>query len=118
MRARDHESPTLRLVSGVGLRGVFSPPSLGHRQRTRARDLDVHAQRRSAGSGSRGPDAPLAPVVRGLRPPQKEKFVPAKSLVTPPNETEYFTLKWPFGGQILKQDGATRPTTYVNPVGL
>jgi hypothetical protein len=50
--------------------------------------------------------------------PQKEKFVPATFLVTPPNETEHFTLKWPFGGQILKQDGATRPATYVNPVGL
>ncbi|CAL9464485.1 hypothetical protein SUDANB6_02706 [Streptomyces sp. enrichment culture] len=50
--------------------------------------------------------------------PQKEKFVPAKFLVTPPNETEHFTLKWPFGGQILKQDGATRPATYLNPVGM
>ncbi|WP_432093727.1 DUF4232 domain-containing protein [Streptomyces sp. bgisy100] len=50
--------------------------------------------------------------------PQKEKFVPAKFLVTPPNETEHFTLKWPFGGQILKQDGATHPATYLNPVGL
>ncbi|MEW2401032.1 DUF4232 domain-containing protein [Streptomyces sp. NPDC046862] len=49
--------------------------------------------------------------------PKKEKFVPAKFLVTPPNETEHFTLKWPFGGQILKQDGATRPATYLNPVG-
>ncbi|MGX1759747.1 DUF4232 domain-containing protein [Streptomyces lydicus] len=49
--------------------------------------------------------------------PQKEKFVPAKFLVTPPNETEHFTLKWPFGGQILKQDGATHPATYLNPVG-
>ncbi|CAL9487160.1 hypothetical protein SUDANB58_03180 [Streptomyces sp. enrichment culture] len=50
--------------------------------------------------------------------PQKEKFVPAKFLVTPPNETEHFTLKWPFGGQILKQDGATRPATYLHPVGM
>ncbi|MFI6209034.1 DUF4232 domain-containing protein [Streptomyces sp. NPDC051041] len=50
--------------------------------------------------------------------PQKEKFVPAKFLVTPPNETEHFTLKWPFGGQILKQDGATRPATYLNPIGM
>lgn len=50
--------------------------------------------------------------------PQKEKFVPAKFLVTPPNETTHFTLKWPFGGQILKQDGATRPGTYVNPIGM
>ncbi|MEU2977029.1 DUF4232 domain-containing protein [Streptomyces hirsutus] len=58
----------------------------------------------------------LLPVAKST--PQKEKFVPAKFLVTPPNETEHFTLKWPFGGQILKQDGATRPATYLNPVGL
>ncbi|PKW12358.1 Protein of unknown function [Streptomyces sp. 1222.5] len=58
----------------------------------------------------------LLPVARST--PQKEKFVPAKFLVTPPNETKHFALKWPFGGQILKQDGATHPGTYVNPVGL
>ncbi|WP_181793555.1 DUF4232 domain-containing protein [Streptomyces sp. WELS2] len=57
----------------------------------------------------------LLPVAAST--PQKEKFVPAKFLVTPPNETEHFTLKWPFGGQILKQDGATHPGTYLNPVG-
>lgn len=49
---------------------------------------------------------------------QKEKFVPARFLVTSPNETTHFALKWPFGGQILKQGDATRPGTYVNPVGL
>lgn len=58
----------------------------------------------------------LLPVAKST--PQKEKFVPVKFLVTPPNETEHFTLKWPFGGQILKQDGATHPGTYLNPVGL
>ncbi|MFG3207818.1 DUF4232 domain-containing protein [Streptomyces sp. NPDC048192] len=57
----------------------------------------------------------LLPVARST--PQKEKFVPAKFLVTPPNETQHFTLKWPFGGQILKQDGATHPATYLNPIG-
>ncbi|WP_435242708.1 DUF4232 domain-containing protein [Streptomyces cucumeris] len=57
----------------------------------------------------------LLPVAQST--PQREKFVPAKFLVTPPNETEHFTLKWPFGGQILKQDGATHPATYLNPVG-
>ncbi|KUN75965.1 DUF4232 domain-containing protein [Streptomyces griseoruber] len=58
----------------------------------------------------------LLPVDRST--PQAEKFVPAKFLVTPPNETEHFTLKWPFGGQILKQDAATHPATYLNPIGL
>ncbi|MER7921418.1 MULTISPECIES: DUF4232 domain-containing protein [unclassified Streptomyces] len=58
----------------------------------------------------------LLPVAKST--PQKEKFVPANFLVTPPNETTHFTLKWPFGGQILKQDGATHPGTYLNPVGL
>ncbi|MEU1177406.1 DUF4232 domain-containing protein [Streptomyces sp. NPDC005820] len=58
----------------------------------------------------------LLPVAKST--PKKEKFVPAKFLVTPPNETKHFTLKWPFGGQILKQDGATRPGTYLDPIGL
>ncbi|MEU6479245.1 DUF4232 domain-containing protein [Streptomyces sp. NPDC047017] len=58
----------------------------------------------------------LLPVARST--PQKEKFVPATFLVTPPDETTHYTLKWPFGGQILKQDGATHPGTYLNPVGL
>ncbi|MEV5957907.1 DUF4232 domain-containing protein [Streptomyces sp. NPDC051987] len=57
----------------------------------------------------------LLPVARST--PAKQKFVPATFLVTPPNETKHFTLKWPFGGQILKQDGATHPGTYVNPIG-
>ncbi|MER6029866.1 DUF4232 domain-containing protein [Streptomyces sp. NPDC001851] len=57
----------------------------------------------------------LLPVAKST--PRKQKFVPATFLVTPPNETTHFTLKWPFGGQILKQDGATHPATYVNPVG-
>ncbi|WP_333771243.1 DUF4232 domain-containing protein [Streptomyces sp. IBSBF 2435] len=40
----------------------------------------------------------------------------AKSLViTPPNETTSATLNWP-GGNVLRQDGATHPGTYVGPV--
>ncbi|MFJ1898795.1 DUF4232 domain-containing protein [Streptomyces sp. NPDC088115] len=58
----------------------------------------------------------LLPVAKSTA--QKQKFVPAKFLVTPPNETKHLTLKWPFGGQILKQDGATHPATYLNPIGL
>lgn len=57
----------------------------------------------------------LLPVAKST--PKKEKFVPSTFLVTPPNETAHFTLKWPFGGQILKQDGATHPATFLNPVG-
>ncbi|EMF52830.1 MULTISPECIES: DUF4232 domain-containing protein [Streptomyces] len=58
----------------------------------------------------------LLPVAAST--PKAEKFVPAKFVVTPPNETKSFTLKWPFGGQILKQDGATHPGTFLNPIGL
>jgi hypothetical protein len=58
----------------------------------------------------------LLPVAKST--PTKEKFVPETFLVTPPNEKTHFTLKWPFGGQILKQDGATHPATYLNPIGL
>lgn len=57
----------------------------------------------------------LLPVAAST--PKAQKFVPAKFLVTPPNETAHFTLTWPFGGQILKQDAATHPATFVDPIG-
>lgn len=45
-------------------------------------------------------------------------FVPGKILLTPPNETTHVTLEWPWGGAILDQSGATRPGTFVNPIGV
>ncbi|MEU1512928.1 DUF4232 domain-containing protein [Streptomyces sp. NPDC005811] len=57
----------------------------------------------------------LLPVAAST--PKAQKFVPSKFLVTPPNETTHFTLTWPFGGQILKQDAATHPGTYLDPIG-
>jgi hypothetical protein len=40
----------------------------------------------------------------------------AKSLViTPPDETTSVTLNWP-GDNVLRQDGASHPGTYVGPV--
>nr|WP_237533529.1 DUF4232 domain-containing protein [Streptomyces sp. SID685] len=57
----------------------------------------------------------LLPVAKSTAP--KEKFVPARFLVTPPNETTHFTLKWPFGGQILKQDGPPTRAPTSTPSG-
>lgn len=50
--------------------------------------------------------------------PDVQPFVPSKILLTPPNETTHVTLAWPYGGAILDQSGATRPGTFVNPVGI
>jgi Protein of unknown function (DUF4232) len=50
--------------------------------------------------------------------PDSKPFVPSKVLVTPPNETTHVTLAWPYGGALLDQSGATRPGTFVNPVGI
>ncbi|WP_310725136.1 DUF4232 domain-containing protein [Streptomyces sp. N2A] len=44
------------------------------------------------------------------------KIAPGTVLVTPPNEKQHLQLKWPYGGAILDQSGATHPGTYVNPV--
>ncbi|WP_406142080.1 DUF4232 domain-containing protein [Streptomyces sp. NBC_01089] len=44
-------------------------------------------------------------------------FEPGLVRITPPNEKSQFSLKWPFGGVITKQDGATHSATYVNPIG-
>ncbi|WP_328315955.1 DUF4232 domain-containing protein [Streptomyces sp. NBC_00388] len=44
-------------------------------------------------------------------------FQPGLVRITPPDEKAQFTLKWPFGGAVTKQDGATHPATFVNPIG-
>ncbi|MFI8995495.1 DUF4232 domain-containing protein [Streptomyces sp. NPDC053542] len=45
------------------------------------------------------------------------KVEPATVVVTPPDEKRHFALKWPYGGAVLDQSGATHPGTFVNPVG-
>ncbi|WP_405559702.1 DUF4232 domain-containing protein [Streptomyces sp. NBC_01180] len=44
-------------------------------------------------------------------------FQPGLVRITPPNEKGQFALKWPFGGAVTKQNGATHPATFVNPIG-
>jgi len=45
-----------------------------------------------------------------------QKIEPGTVLITPPNQTQHLQLKWPYGGAILDQSGATHPGTYVNPI--
>ncbi|MDJ1135832.1 DUF4232 domain-containing protein [Streptomyces iconiensis] len=47
-----------------------------------------------------------------------KKVAPGRVLVTPPDEKAHFTLKWPYGGAIQDQSGATHPGTFVNPIGV
>ncbi|WP_326808070.1 MULTISPECIES: DUF4232 domain-containing protein [unclassified Streptomyces] len=56
---------------------------------------------------------PLPKTMKGPKP-----FKVSKVMITPPNETTHVTLKWPYGGALLDQSGATRPGTFVNPVGV
>ncbi|MFI7240629.1 DUF4232 domain-containing protein [Streptomyces qinglanensis] len=56
---------------------------------------------------------PLPHDMKGPKP-----FRVSKVLLTPPDETTHVTLKWPYGGALLDQSGATRPGTFVNPVGV
>ncbi|KPC59962.1 DUF4232 domain-containing protein [Streptomyces chattanoogensis] len=56
----------------------------------------------------------LLPSVNG----DDKKVEPGTVLITPPNEKKNFTLKWPYGGAILDQSGATHPGTYVNPIAV
>ncbi|UNS97575.1 DUF4232 domain-containing protein [Streptomyces tubbatahanensis] len=58
----------------------------------------------------------ILPVPEGMEGPKR--FAPSKVLVTPPDETSHVTLDWPYGGAILDQSGATRPGTFVNPIGI
>ncbi|MFH8749718.1 DUF4232 domain-containing protein [Streptomyces rimosus] len=47
---------------------------------------------------------------------EEGSWKPQTIAVTPPNETTALTLKWPWG-PLIHQDGATHPTTFVNPIG-
>ncbi|MFI9230812.1 DUF4232 domain-containing protein [Streptomyces rimosus] len=47
---------------------------------------------------------------------EEDSWKPQTVAVTPPNETTALTLKWPWG-PLIHQDGATHPTTFVNPIG-
>lgn len=49
--------------------------------------------------------------------PGAETFEPGLVRITPPDEKTQFALKWPWGGSIVRQDAATHPGTFVNPVG-
>ncbi|WP_328540199.1 DUF4232 domain-containing protein [Streptomyces sp. NBC_00344] len=44
-------------------------------------------------------------------------FEPGLVRITPPDEKKQFELRWPFGGAVTQQDGATHPATFVNPIG-
>ncbi|WP_326808588.1 MULTISPECIES: DUF4232 domain-containing protein [unclassified Streptomyces] len=61
-------------------------------------------------------DMTILPVPRDLK--DTKPFLPSKVLITPPNETTHVTLKWPYGGAVLDQTGATRPGTFINPIGV
>jgi hypothetical protein len=43
------------------------------------------------------------------------EWIPTTLVVTPPDEIHSAVLDWP-GGGVLRQDGATRPGTFVGPV--
>lgn len=44
-----------------------------------------------------------------------DDWKPTQIVITPPDETTPKTLEWP-GAAVLRQDGATRPGTYLGPV--
>ncbi|WP_435193909.1 DUF4232 domain-containing protein [Streptomyces sp. NRRL F-5630] len=50
--------------------------------------------------------------------PDAKPFVPRDVVMTLPDETKQVTLPWEYGGAILDQSGATRPGTFVDPIGL
>jgi hypothetical protein len=43
-------------------------------------------------------------------------YTPSRLDVTPPDETTFAAVAWPHGVVILRQDGATRPGTFIGPV--
>lgn len=54
-------------------------------------------------------------LITWLPPQDGPGWQPTQLVVTPPDETTSTMLPWP-GGAVLRQDGATRPGTYIDPV--
>jgi hypothetical protein len=54
-------------------------------------------------------------VITWLPPQDGAGWTPTGMMVTPPDETRSAELPWP-GGAVQRQDGATRPGTYIGPV--
>jgi hypothetical protein len=54
-------------------------------------------------------------TITWLPPQDGPGWTPTSVLVTPPDETRSATVRWP-GGPVLRQDGATHPGTYIDPV--
>jgi hypothetical protein len=54
-------------------------------------------------------------TITWLPPQDGPGWTPTKLLITPPDETRSATVAWP-GGAVLRQDAATHPGTYFDPV--
>lgn len=61
------------------------------------------------------PGAAAHTTITWLPPQDGPGWTPSQMLVTPPDETHSATLPWP-GGAVLRQDAATHPGTFVDPV--
>jgi Protein of unknown function (DUF4232) len=54
-------------------------------------------------------------LITWLPPEDGSGWTPTTLLITPPDGTTAAHLKWP-GGAVLRQDAATHPGTYIDPV--
>lgn len=54
-------------------------------------------------------------TITWLPPQEGPGWTPTRLSITPPDETRSATVSWP-GGAVLRQDGATHPGTYFDPV--
>ncbi|GEL24329.1 hypothetical protein PSU4_32830 [Pseudonocardia sulfidoxydans NBRC 16205] len=61
------------------------------------------------------PGATAHTTITWLPPQDGPGWTPTGMAVTPPDETRSATVGWP-GGAVLRQDGATSPGTFIDPV--
>jgi hypothetical protein len=54
-------------------------------------------------------------LITWLPPQDGPGWTPTNIVITPPDETSSATVKWP-GGAVLRQDAATHPGTFIDPV--
>jgi hypothetical protein len=54
-------------------------------------------------------------TITWLPPQDGTGWTPTQIVITPPDEVSSAALQWP-GGEILRQDGATHPGSFIDPV--
>ncbi|MGW8379898.1 DUF4232 domain-containing protein [Streptomyces sp. ODS28] len=123
MNAENQQAVSIRLTNKAnrtctlhGFPGVRLISESGEKWDLRRSSVTPTTRTLKPGDDTAMIDMTILPVPKDIK--DTKPFIPSKVMITPPNETKSVTFKWPYGGAILDQSAATRPGTFVNPIGV